>query len=539
MRSWLLLLNLVILLVLAGCKEDTQKSTQEKENQTREIANLTQTAKIQNYFQEADSSEIYESEELKEFYRENGFRPVWNEKSLREDISRIITRIDSEGLYPKEYHAEKIQELLSSVNQNSEEKNTRLEILLTDASLKLIRHLSSGKLKPAEIYEIWGTPVNEVSPKDSLHKMISENSLESSFRELSPKNQIYQGLKAALQAYNIEELKTESATQIETGGLIRLGESSERLSQVGKRLTELGLYSGTIDTIYSKELENAVKAFQKEHGLQVDGLLGTSTIANMNLTKKDRYQQILINMERWRWYPRDLGEHYIIINIPDYHLSVVKEKDTISSHKIMVGTRYRQTPVFSDKIEYVVYNPTWTIPPTIKTNDVIPGARKDLDYLSSRNIKIYDKEGDVVDPTEIDWSSYQARNYTYRQNPGGSNPLGRVKIIYPNQYMIYLHDTPSQALFEKNSRAQSSGCVRVQNALDLAKYLLNDQEKYTDSVIDEILASGKTREIPVKKQVKVHHFYWTASVENDSIRFIDDIYHLDKPLWDLFNPEND
>ncbi|MUP44280.1 hypothetical protein E0K83_00795 [Gramella sp. BOM4] len=540
MRSRLLIFHLIIFMILfSGCKNEEKTDAQNKESQPEEIAQLTQTANLKDYVLETDTTEVYESGEVLEFYRENDFQPVWNDQEIRAELFGFISQIDSEGLFPEDYHYLQIEALLNSLNQNSEKNNTRLEILLTDASLKLIRHLASGKLNPAEIHEIWGLPLNEVQPKTVLKNAISQDRLAKTFESLSPDNPVYQGLKKALKEYDLSEFETDSTTQIRPGKLIRPGESSDRLAEVGKRLTELGLYKGSIDTIYTHKLELAVKQFQKESGLQVDGLLGNSTITNMNMNRKDRYQQILINMERWRWYPRDLGDHYIIINIPDYRLSVIKDKDTISNHKIMVGTRSRQTPVFSDEIEYIVYNPTWTIPPTIKSKDVIPGVRRDSTYLSSRNIQVYDQNGQLVEPKEIDWSSSQARTYTYRQRSGGSNPLGRVKIIYPNKYMIYLHDTPSQALFERNTRAQSSGCVRVQNALDLAKYLLNDQEVYTSEAIEEILASGKTKEIPVKQDVAVYHLYWTATLENGNLRFIDDIYNLDKPLWQKFKPDND
>jgi len=305
-------------------------------------------------------------------------------------------------------------------------------------------------------------------------------------------------------------------------------------------LSELGYYKGTIDstnTKYNDSIQNALKDFQKEHDLQIDGLLGNTTIKNLNYTKEDRLHQILVNLERWRWYPKDLGEHYIIVNIPNYELTVVKEGDTIRTHKTMVGTQVRRTPVFSDEIGYIIYNPTWTIPPTIKKNDVIPGASRDINYLNKKNIKIYDGSGNVVDPADVNWNSSKVKSYTYRQPAGPSNPLGMVKIIYPNEYMIYLHDTPSKKLFENNARAQSSGCVRVEDALGLAAYILSDQDKYGSEKIDEILKSGKTTQIKVTQSVKVHHFYWTVFQNKDTIRYIDDIYDLDQKLWELLKPK--
>lgn len=168
---------------------------------------------------------------------------------------------------------------------------------------------------------------------------------------------------------------------------------------------------------------------------------------------------------------------------------------------------------------------------------MIPGASRDIGYLKKKNIKIYDGSGKAVDPSSVDWSSSKARSYTYRQPAGASNPLGIVKIIYPNEYMIYLHDTPSKKLFENNARAESSGCVRVEDAQGLAAYILSDQDKYDQDKIEEIIKSGKTTEIPVTQTIKVHHFYWTAFQNKDTTVFIDDIYDLDAKLWDLLKPE--
>jgi murein L,D-transpeptidase YcbB/YkuD len=243
----------------------------------------------------------------------------------------------------------------------------------------------------------------------------------------------------------------------------------------------------------------------------------------------------LANLERWRWYPRDLGEHYILVNIANYNLDVVKDSEIVRSHKTMVGTDVRKTPIFSEEIKFIVFNPNWTIPPTIKTKDVIPGARKDSTYVTRKNIDVYSANGELLNPSEIDWNNNKVKSYTYRQKPGSSNPLGKVKIIYPNKHLIYLHDTPSKSLFARNSRAQSSGCIRVEKVMDLAEYLLSDQLKYTSEKINEILEEGELKEVRMKQQVKVHHLYWTAWTENGKPRFTEDIYNYDEKIIEELN----
>lgn len=540
MRSPLLIFAFFLLLIFSGCKNEKEAAGIEERNDIEEITFLTETDEIEEFFEEANSDEIYNFSEVSAFYNANSFEPVWSNRELREDLFRNIEEIEEEGLFFEDYHGERLQKLLSNLDTNSETENNLLEILLTDSFFRLTQDLATGKLNPTEIYEIWGSPLNEIDSKRLLQKAISEGDIQKAIDSVKPDHIVYQGLKKALKELKKSDWDAEVTTKIDAGKLIRPGESDKRIKSVARRLSELGYYHGNLDSldnVYNKDIQNSVKNFQEDHDLQTDALLGNTTISNLNLTKKDRLHQILINLERWRWYPNDLGEHYIIVNIPDYELSVVKKGDTIRTHKIMVGTEARKTPVFSDKIGYIIYNPTWTIPPTIKKNDVIPGARKDIGYFQKKNIKIFDDKGNTVDPASIDWSSSKAQTYTYRQPAGPSNPLGIVKIIYPNEYLIYLHDTPSKALFENNARAQSSGCVRVQDALGLAEYLLSDQSKYDGEKIEDILKSGKTTQIPVTQDVRVHHFYWTAFQEKDTTKFIDDIYGLDLKLWELLKPK--
>lgn len=541
MRSPRIIFAVFVLLILSGCKNDKERPGVEERNGVAEIAYLTEADEIEDFFDEEDNNEIYQLPEVASFYKENNYEPIWTNRKLREDLFRNIENIEEEGLFFEDYHGPQLQKLLSNLDTNSELENNLLEILLTDSFLRLSNDLATGKLNPTEIYKIWGSPLNKVDSWELLKNAISNEDIGAAFDSVKPDHIVYKGLKKALKELKKSNWDTEVTTKISSGKLIRPGETDDRIRSVARRLSELGYYQGNLDSTnstYGEDIQKAVKEFQRDHDLQIDALLGNTTISNLNLTKKDRLHQILVNLERWRWYPRDLGEHYIIINIPNYELSVVKDGDTIRSHKTMVGTQVRKTPVFTDEIGYIIYNPTWTIPPTIKKNDVIPGATRDIGYLKRKNIKIYDDSGNSIDPSTVDWSSSKARTYTYRQPAGPSNPLGLVKIIYPNEYMIYLHDTPSKALFENNARAQSSGCVRVQDALGLAEYLLSDQPKYNSEKIEEILASGKTTQIPVTQKVKVHHFYWTAYQKKDITKFIDDIYGLDQNLWELLKPKS-
>lgn len=532
----------LVLALLFSCKYEKKEPGIEERNDLDEIAELTSAAQIKNALAISKTSSSLNPDlfsdypKTQAFYETHAFKPVWNKREFREDLYRSIENIDEEGLFPEDYNAPLLKKHLSQLDEEASGENTALELLLTDAFFKLTAHLNSGKLDPEKIHEIWGITKNKLETENLLLWAISEKNIQAAIDSVKPNNPVYLGLKKSLKGYKESSSKNDiSANIIPTGKTIKPGEKDPRLNTVARRLKELGYISTYTDSTYNDTMETAIRNFQKDFGIQVDGILGESTIENLNKTKEDRYHQILVNLERWRWYPKNLGEHYIIVNIPDFQLTHIKNRDTIRTHRTMVGTEARKTPVFSEVVEYIVYNPTWTIPPTIKEKDVIPAASKNISYLEKKDIQIYDNSGNLLNPVEIDWS--EARKYTYTQQAGASNPLGRVKIIYPNEYLIYLHDTPSRKLFEENVRARSSGCVRVQDALDLAAYLLDDQEKYNATKIEEILASGKTTQIKVTKDVKVHHFYWTAYRKNNNIQFIDDVYRQDEKIWKLLKPQ--
>ena len=195
---------------------------------------------------------------------------------------------------------------------------------------------------------------------------------------------------------------------------------------------------------------------------------------------------------------------------------------------MVAGAPARQTPIFSDTLQYIVINPTWTVPPTIKAQDVIPKASRNPEYLKSHNMVVYDAAGNRLSPGEIDWG--KAANYTFVQRSGVANPLGRVKIIYPNRYLVYLHDTPSKGLFEENERAESSGCVRVENAVELAAYAISGQDDWNEEKIREVIGSGKTTQVKINRPISVHHFYWTAWRAGDKTVFTNDVYGLDQKI---------
>lgn len=515
--------------VVSANQPEILKLTTSKALETQLNSDFT----VKNFTFRADSIRV---SKIKNFYGDRTFEPIWATPKMRADFIELVSEIDEEGLDPEDYKASK----LANLNQNSHNldnsKRTALELQLTDSFFRVCKDLYFGKLDPQELNAIWGIERDTLAIGELLLKASKSRNIKEALNSIKQNHIVYKGLKKSLKEFRSKKEIEVKTTLIKEGELIKLEDRDPRIPSIVTRLAELNYaipqrIKDSISDVYTESLQEVIMDFQADNGLETDGVIGNGTISNLNKNAGDKYNQILANLERWRWYPRDLGDQYIIVNIANYNLALVKNKDTLSQHKTMVGIKSRKTPIFTDKVEYVVYNPTWTVPPTIKKKDVIPGASKSLSYLSDRNMKIFNRNGEIIDPASINWDSQETKNYIFRQSSGSGNPLGKVKIIYPNKYLIYLHDTPSKSLFKNNVRSQSSGCVRVENAIELSKYLLSDQEKYTEATIDSIMASGTTTQIKVNREVYVHHFYWTAWRENNETKFINDIYDLDKDIY--------
>jgi murein L,D-transpeptidase YcbB/YkuD len=223
-------------------------------------------------------------------------------------------------------------------------------------------------------------------------------------------------------------------------------------------------------------------------------------------------------------------EDYLVVNIPDYKLIVVENNDTTITQKVVVGTNKRKTPILNSYLKTVVLNPTWTIPPTILKEDVVPAMKRNRNYLSNKNIKIYDASNNVVSPEN--WNASKPHNYRYVQEPGPNNTLGEMKILFPNHHSIYLHDTNHRNLFGLNNRSLSSGCIRVEKPLELAGYFLNHSESWSKEKIDSVVATRKTHYVKIEKKYNLYIWYWTAWSLNGKLQFRKDIYDYDAALYE-------
>jgi L,D-transpeptidase YcbB len=273
--------------------------------------------------------------------------------------------------------------------------------------------------------------------------------------------------------------------------------------------------------------------FQRRNGLTADGIVGRGTIEALNISVDDRIASIEANLERWRWLSDDLGERYIKVNIANFELQAIEEDRIVFQSEAIVGRPFRKTPVFSSLITFLVFNPDWTVPNTILINDIVPAVIRNPDYLASRGMKVLRSDGAEVNPASIDWQSVTLGNFRYRirQEPGPDNALGRVKFMFPNQYSVYIHDTPVRNLFSQTDRSFSSGCIRIYKPLEFAEYLLRDNPAWTPTQIKSQLDLERMRTVNLNKPVPVHMLYLTAWADDDGVVFFRrDIYDRDQRL---------
>lgn len=471
----------------------------------------------------------YDSDLLKEFYLASGFKSVWQSKKDRKEILEHLSNSEDEGLISADYYYVILRRIEKKYTKLSDIERAKYDILLTHSFQKYISHLANGRLNPKLVYPNCDLKENEININETIAIMLKTDSIKYKIEQLIPNHLVYISLKKALKTINSFPVDTFSGIDIEKK--IMLNDTNQSLLGIKRRL----IYwkdmkpKDSLSTVYDNTTYEAMKHFQSRHGLAPDGVIGKGTIEALNFSKKKRKEQILANLERWKWFPKEMGEEYLVVNIPDYKLTLVRNNDTLRTHKVIVGRDKRPTPILSSFLNNVILNPTWTVPPTILKEDVIPAIAKNRNYLSQTNIKIFDSKGHEILANE--WQLSEAKKYRYVQSPGTYNSLGMVKFSFPNRFSIYLHDTNHRDYFGKQKRSLSSGCVRVDNPLKLAEYLLENDSNWDLEKITQTLQNEKTKHIKITKEVRIHILYWTAWAENGTLIFRDDIYNLDSDLY--------
>jgi murein L,D-transpeptidase YcbB/YkuD len=476
---------------------------------------------------------------LPAFYAQRGYTPAWANPDSVSQLLAAIEVIDADGLVAADYHLDTLRQLHQRMG-NTQAFNPELladfDLLLTDSLIRLGYHLSFGKVDPEALDSNWNMfrYIDDLDELLLLGKAIDSGNVAQLIEQLRPQSGQYEQLRKALSKYRTYAL-LGGWRPVPPGPMLKTGTTGERVLALRARLVATGDLS-TQDMFlptFDDAVATGVQRFQRRHGLVDDGRVGRKTLSELNIPVEARIDQIRANLERARWVLHDLPDTYIMVDIAGFSARFYRDNEVIWESRAQVGRPARESPVFRSTLTYLDINPTWTVPPTILDEDLLPELRADPGYLASRDMKVIDYDGNRIDPEKIDWHRYSGRSFPWliRQQPGPKNALGRIKFMFPNRHSVYLHDTPSKSLFEKPERAFSSGCIRIEKPYDLAELLLAGNRGWNHGRLIETINTQQTQTVNLAEPVTIIMLYWTVNVDDDgTVRFSRDIYERDKAI---------
>ena len=492
------------------------------------------------------------------------------------EMIEIVRNSSDEALNPADYNLEQIESTLVRLEQDTKSGNSydpqdlaELELLLSNSFLKYAHDVHYGRVRIEQI----SSDLPSERPENITELLItgtSNNQVEETLNGLFPKHPMYEKLKISLKEYR--QIAANGGWQsVPYGDKFEKGARGNRVVALRERLKVTGELDSSVpdSNVFDGTLDIAVRKYQETHGLYVDGVVGKSTIESLNVPVEQRVAQIELTMERWRLLPQYLGSKYILVNIANFHLYGVENNSDEIDMRIVVGKPEWNTPMFSEEMTHIVMNPYWNIPPSIFKDDLVPRIKQDPSYMSKRGIDavglpapeyiaIEEEEETVevaehvagseenTEESEPQLSEAELQNkkaqeeytaqvlsgkYRLRQNPGPSNPLGQIKFLFPNKHSVYLHDTPNRGFFKRAQRNFSHGCIRVQEPIQLAEFVLEANPDWTQGRIKSSINSRKTKTVHLNQTIPVYILYFTAWVDDSgNANFHKDIYGLDQSL---------
>ena len=484
-------------------------------------------------------------EPVAKYYEAQQFQPAWQDPARLDQLVASIEDLRNDGLDPNDYHVEALRSYRLDVRMQSPltlQDRADLELLATDAFMLGLYHVFVGKVDPVKLSSQWNFSQRPLPSFEEVMQHFSERlaagEIRAAFDSARPSHVWYQRGRERLQEYRA--IAAAGGWPIlPDGPTLKPGMSDTRVPVLRKRLEVTrdlvqapGATATTDPNLYDAPLEQAVRAFQERHGLTPDAAIGPGTRAAMNVPVAQRIDQIRVNLERGRWTLHEIKGEFVLVDVAGFYVSYFRNDEPIWTSKVVVGRDERETPIFRSKITYVVFNPTWTIPPGILVKDKLPELRRNPGALKRMNIRVLDRSGREVNPYSVNWNQYGPSRlppYQFVQDPGPNNALGLVKIMFPNPYLVYLHDSPAKSLYEQDQRTFSSGCIRVQRPFELTELVLNDPQ-WNRQKIDAVIATKETRTVNLKTPVPVLLLYWTAQPRPDGqVIFRNDVYGRDPP----------
>ena len=521
----------------------------------------------------------------KKYYRNHNYIPFWVDSNGIKEISYVLVNTIKndavlEPFLEKLFNLDRIDEQIEANQEvNDIQQLMSLDIMLTSSYHKYMRYLSKGFINWKEFQK----ELNDRDEKKKINADWKKYEVRKNIRKLLYKAVKKDDILIAINEVNYTFPKAQELSKIikeyeeisTNGGYIKVptikkslkkGNYYSQIKMLRQRLLqsedlkdneciqqeseEIGTEIQTPNDIliqkdcldlYDDNLFQAVKSFQKSHGLVEDGVVGRNTIKRLNISIENKIKKIRINLERMRWMPRSLGEKYLVVNIPDYKLKMYNNGEIKLDMDVVVGQYKNPTPIFSHQMTSIVLNPYWRIPQSIVKKEIIPKLVEDPNYLIDRDIKIFENwshKSNEYDMSSVDWSIFLDNDLIgnskeapmrFIQIPSEKNPLGRMKFMFPNRYSVYLHDTPFKSLFKNQRRAYSHGCIRLSRPHDLLKTIAEEDIRVDFEKAEKILTDIEKTDLDLSKKIPVHIIYLTSWIdENGKIQFRDDIYNYDK-----------
>ena len=442
------------------------------------------------------------------WFDENG--PTIQAEGFWSAHKKALKKLDDISIYEVQLHTQMDTLFSDSLYTLSKDILTVTELRMTKHFFDYVEYAYGGKVNPEVVQ--WYIPRRKLKPFAMLDSLLSNSGeaqlLGKSFQLLQKEVFRYKTILQNGGWKPIEQSKRK----------FKQGDDHKIIADIKKRLHSSDNYDkGDTTTLFTKALEDELKKVEVSYGLEADGIIDEDLIKQLNVSVEDRINQLLINLERMKWMP-EFPSDFLLANIPEYRLHVVENNEEVMAMNIVVGKAANRSVIFSDELKFVVFSPYWNIPRSIVRNEIVPGMNRSRNYLSQKNMEI---------------TGYSGGLPVVRQKPGGANALGKVKFIFPNSYNIYFHDTPSKSLFNREKRAFSHGCIRLQQPFDLAAYLLRNQPEWTKEKIEAAMNSSNEKWVTLGKNVPVFITYFTSWVDaNGLLHFREDIYGHDKKLAD-------
>jgi murein L,D-transpeptidase YcbB/YkuD len=481
---------------------------------------------------------------LPDFYAARAHAPAWPQPARIEEVLALLATAPDHGLLVADYNLPQLQALWASVQATPDPGATAdLDVLLTESLVRFGYHQRFGKVNPERVEPAWNFSRDfrpGQSPLSTLQAAVAAPSLATALGNWIQRAPLYGVMQQKLADYR-SWAAAGGWPGVPEGPTLRVGDDDPRVAALRQRLRVTADLPAdapepVVPGMFDAPLYVAVMAFQQRHGLDPDGVVGPGTLAALNVPVEQRIDQLRLTLERARWVVDETPGEAVVVNVAGAEVFVTRDGRVTWWRRAIVGREARQTPIFKGTMTYLELNPTWTVPPTILREDVLPKVRRDRGYLREHDMRVLTQAGKPVDPGSVDFG---ARPFPYmlRQDPGPKNPLGRIKLMFPNRHNVYLHDTPGRTLFAKAARNFSSGCIRIEDPFELAAIVLRDPGRGTaESLAAEVDADPATRRITLKEPWPVLILYWTATLDAEGrVRFLPDVYRRDPALLAALN----